>query len=49
MLINVPKRKMSGNLFNDPHINKCPYEKSLEAYLMFLVSMCPYKKVWKLI
>ena len=30
---------MSGNLFNDPRINKSAYKKSLETYLMILVSI----------
>ena len=41
--------KKSGYIFNDSGINKSANTKSPETYLMILVSMYPYKKVWKLI
>ena len=42
--------KKYGKLYNDPPINKIPPQKSLETYLIILVSKCAHtKKVWKLI
>ena len=57
--INVPIREKSGNLFNDPRINRSaqpkksgnlfndlrinlPTDKSLETYIIILISMCLY-------
>ena len=54
--INLPILKKSRNLFNDPPIKKCPLcllilvsmcpcKKSLETYLMILVSKVPLQKI----